>query len=1032
MYLPNSQQSPLILNHQSAIAQLTALGYQDGDKVFLRGFFPEGDERKDTDKGRKLEGIFPHLPWAQLEQFQSEGRGIYFVVNGGGHKDNDVPRGRVIFYEHDDLEKELSQGLWQQLGLPEPTLQVDTGGKSIHSYWLLTDPCSIAQWRSLQTDLLEYADADRKLKNPSRVMRLAGAYHIKPGRDPIPSIVVTNGGQTYSYAQLRSLITPSQQADTPSTQRWHEFEANFRLPLTEPVPLTECLTRSDRDLIERGSPEGGRNSNGFKLAANLIATADYLSSINQPYDTDPRLLFEQYCCRCTPPLPAGEVESIWKSASQRSSGTSLAPEQIEGCIKGWAWRQHKAGTPLLRPVATQVISQPPSVHSKVTPLRPNLLQLEQVTQQIQILLSQHHSPAQLQAHKIALRSQTTIAEREFNHLWDSIAAEVDLEDSHEDRVSELQQLVEIGDRKLTLGRYLHPHLAHPLEQVATWMGVDAEALLTLLLPTAASLLNPQSRVVVKHCIGFNEPLVFYSGIVTPSGNKKSPMLRMITGPLRKFQAQEDERFEIDDECYKAELRTASPSDPPTKPRPPREYFVDNITGESLDQIKAQQPEHGLLLRKDELSGLFASFNAYRGGKGSDREGILSGWNGDGVKVNRKGGGRLSLSHDATSVVGAIQPGKLRQLMGSFDDEQGDWARFLWYQATVKAHRLPTDDSHFAVGELLEGLYQRLDRLPAQHYHFSPDAQQLYDEWHWQMELRRVAEPRQGMAAAIAKMQGYCARLAGLLHILWSSMDGEELPNACIPVEQIRSAIKLTEFYLGQVQLIHAAGAAEQGGLTELLQQILEKANQWGTATPRMLQAAIRGLRKNSAHQVRHLLTQLQDLGYGMVQAIGKRIQFIPQRTADNADTADGQVLTPSDGAEPFGNQKIQSQHEATADTADTHRQPMKIGGLDHTGAITTEQTVQPVNSVSSLAQPCSGQAIRGADNLTAVASAPSADTLQVGDQVVLVGEANERCPGRELTAIWRVRRIEREHVVLVAESIGTRRYSRSWVRHYPR
>jgi hypothetical protein len=90
---------------------------------------------------------------------------------------------------------------------------------------------------------------------------------------------------------------------------------------------------------------------------------------------------------------------------------------------------------------------------------------------------------------------------------------------------------------------------------------------------------------------------------------------------------------------------------------------------------------------------------------------------------------------------------------------------------------------------------------------------------------------------------------------------------------------------------------------------------------------------------------------------------------------------------------------------------------DRYSAISTERTGQPVNSVSSLAQTHSGQAIKGADNSTAVVSALSADALQVGDPVVLVSASNERCQGRELTAIWTVRRIDAVHVVLVAESI---------------
>jgi len=157
--------------------QLAALGYQEGEKVYLRAFFPSSDPRKSKDKGRKAEATNIHELVEIAGQFQTEGRGTYFVVNGGGHSDKDVQQTRAIFYEHDNLDKATQTDLWRGLGLPEPTLQIDTGGKSIHSYWVFDEFVEVEKWRSLQTDLLEFADADRALKNPSRVMRLAGAWH---------------------------------------------------------------------------------------------------------------------------------------------------------------------------------------------------------------------------------------------------------------------------------------------------------------------------------------------------------------------------------------------------------------------------------------------------------------------------------------------------------------------------------------------------------------------------------------------------------------------------------------------------------------------------------------------------------------------------------------------------------------------------------------------------------------------------------------------------------------------------------------
>ena len=155
-------------------ANLTFWAFHSNHNLYLRFFYSSNDPRKEGDKGRKANRI----NWKEIENYQRQGRGVYFVINGGGHKNDDVTTGRALFIEHDDLDKDIQRDLWQQLELPQPTFQVDTGGKSIHSYWVFEQPIAIEQWCELQRDLLEYSDADRSIKNPARVMRLAGAWHV--------------------------------------------------------------------------------------------------------------------------------------------------------------------------------------------------------------------------------------------------------------------------------------------------------------------------------------------------------------------------------------------------------------------------------------------------------------------------------------------------------------------------------------------------------------------------------------------------------------------------------------------------------------------------------------------------------------------------------------------------------------------------------------------------------------------------------------------------------------------------------------
>lgn len=319
------------IDRDAALSQLRQLGYQDGDEVYLRAIPGNGLDGATI----KLNQGFPRLPWGRLERLQSEGKGIYIVVNGGGHSDSTVEAGRAIFCEFDDRPIEDQLLFWEAAGLPEPTLQIKTR-KSVHTYWTLED-CPIEQWRQLQTDLLNHVDADRSLKNPSRVMRLAGCWHVKAGEEPVLCEIVSEAGECYSYADLRSVIPKA------------EKPASVSLPTLnyspeEPIPLEKCLSRTSRSLIESGAPEGNRNSSGAKLARDLLGTAVYLATEGVRYQGDARQLFDYFCTRCNPAIDAKEAEQIWRSAEKDTPSPSLPPDYIDNCIKAWQ-RKQSSDTP---------------------------------------------------------------------------------------------------------------------------------------------------------------------------------------------------------------------------------------------------------------------------------------------------------------------------------------------------------------------------------------------------------------------------------------------------------------------------------------------------------------------------------------------------------------------------------------------------------------------------------------------------------------------------------------------------------------
>ena len=72
----------------------------------------------------------------ELQKINQQGRAVYSVVNDGGVSDSEITCCRAIFCEWDDKTVDWQITVWKKLGLPEPTFQVLTGGKSVHNYWV--------------------------------------------------------------------------------------------------------------------------------------------------------------------------------------------------------------------------------------------------------------------------------------------------------------------------------------------------------------------------------------------------------------------------------------------------------------------------------------------------------------------------------------------------------------------------------------------------------------------------------------------------------------------------------------------------------------------------------------------------------------------------------------------------------------------------------------------------------------------------------------------------------------------------------
>ena len=193
---------------------------------FLRPFFDPHEKvcfRVFSDKpdsafsGQKLECELSRFDEIEktLKAHNGQGRGVYFVVNYGGHDDASILRINAQFAEMDDIP--LEEQLAKIQGFPlEPSMIVKTR-KSLHCYWLMKN-ARVEDFRRIQRKLVTQFGADPACVNESRVFRLPGFYHCK--EEPVlVQLVKFNPELRFEQRELEAVLPDIPDVDDEETFR---------------------------------------------------------------------------------------------------------------------------------------------------------------------------------------------------------------------------------------------------------------------------------------------------------------------------------------------------------------------------------------------------------------------------------------------------------------------------------------------------------------------------------------------------------------------------------------------------------------------------------------------------------------------------------------------------------------------------------------------------------------------------------------------------------------------------------------------
>ncbi|MGB3642666.1 MAG: DUF3987 domain-containing protein [Rivularia sp. (in: cyanobacteria)] len=870
--LPN-----LEFDAEQAIEQLRLLNYQDGDQVFLRAFYPTKHKKKGA---RKESFKFPHFPKSKIEEWQKDNMGIYFVVNGFGQNKESITHGRALFFEYDDRPKENQKDIWKSLELPTPTFQLDTGGKSIHTYYVYDESVTIEDWKRLQDAFLadKGREADQKIRDASRVMRLAGAWYIKgDGTSGGQSQIITRDGGQYEFNQLFDLVAP--QKEHKAAKQTEPSKAIETSPDVEtfeaPQNQNEHETLDDKMFIVHSILKGGwlddcvddyggshqKNSMGWlDVGMALHSIDDCLSCTWDEWSKKSSKYKEEECDR------------KWETFTADSGGYNLGSLIHVAKLKGWKYPDL---LPSAKAKANQTNSQTSS--NPQSSSNPN-----DYLQEVKNAVGENLTGAKLTSKIQEIAGKFKKTSFDVTALYNQFAEELETENGRDERRAEVTELVNLRGSRFDIGEYLPKSLSDPLKMSAKALGVDAEGLLTLLIPNAASMIHVKSRTKAADNGWFPEPFIFYTAIVSPSGNRKSPMLSLVSKPLQDFQEKAKETYDLNLAAYETEHETWECSGKPgglepLKPVPMQEYYLEDFTFESIAKIQERQINKSLVIIKDELSGYFNGMGSYKNGKGTDFESFLELWNGKGLKVNRASGDVITVPRLAISLTGGIQPKTLLKMMGDLTDYKGGWARFLYYNAPRRLYKVDLFSKSPNISMLLTEIYQNIAAMPQTEFALDVEATTILESWMQNNETLKAKESREGLVNALAKLVGYVVRLSGLHEVIKSAASGE-LSTGIVRADSVTAAIKLADFYYQQLVLIHSEAAADskEAELSPKLAKTLNEAIKKGQLTVRDF---IRSNNKASKSDALQIFEELSAMGLGRIEKVKTSVVFIPSPTS---------------------------------------------------------------------------------------------------------------------------------------------------------
>jgi hypothetical protein len=699
----------------------------------------------------------------------------------------------------------------ESCGLGQPTIVITSGG-GFYPLWFLdtpedlTDEYSMALARTTSQRLQELIRLaferggyhyGTEVSDLSRVLRIPGTHNRKVDGNPRPCVIEYHGGPVYDLMQLSGIVEEEISLLEESAPKTSQPETPNSTAPTQSVPSSEYkpipTTSAGKPYEVGGTPmdefENATPWEEILLPHGWLIHSDKHTgercwtrpgknvhdglSATTGYANDRDRMF---CFSSSAGLPTGEPMTKGYVYAQLNHGGDLSRAAKHLKDQGFGQIREE-----LRPVATA---------APLLPSQPTMVAEQQYLQQRQGPMGDHGWAPPLR----------------FGHKKVSRDFPVEC---------------------------LPPTMGEYVRSAAASLQVPISAVATTVLATVSAFAAPRMRVERKDS-GWSESLSLYVLNGLPSGERKSPLHKLVSDPievwedqLRKAHAEKVEQQIVDmgdkrgvsgNPVAANRVEDALKDLEAEKKRPPRVQLSADATTEAFTMALERNGGHGTINDAEgAILGIFAG--RYAPGKQPNIEIFLNGYGGERYSSTRVGRGDVFLANPNITMALSTQPSVVRDMCANHVlDHRGMLSRFIFCMPESLVGFRDVYDNRRVDPQLaraweltLHGIGLMVDPSPVDEsckvmptLVFEQQALAIFDNFRDKVE--KSSGPNGDLSAIqawVSKHSGRVMRIAALLHLANGGTLAEEIKSICM-----ENAIRIGDWCLEQALSVLLAEGPE--------------------------------------------------------------------------------------------------------------------------------------------------------------------------------------------------------------------------------